>query len=148
VHSVLRPELEAAFKSAPRDVRGNLLEPYVFPSPEGGMRNEAWHTAKLVRRIAGWAGVMLPQGFTFHDLRKTFLTHLVHDTGGNIAAGQKLAGHSTPAILTTYYLGQEVGFLVEAMDELKLVEAPSAGEHTARTPRLHVVSHAGGRSRK
>lgn len=143
LHPALRPELEAAFKSAPRDERGNLIEDYVFPSPEGGMRNEAWHTAKLVRRIAGWAGVTLPQGFTFHDLRKTFLTHLIQDTGGNIGAGQQLAGHSTPAVTATYYLGKDVGFLAEAVEGLKLVEPASAAEHTARTPRLHVVSSAG-----
>ncbi|MCY1080275.1 tyrosine-type recombinase/integrase [Archangium lansingense] len=148
LHPALRPDLESAFKSAARDEHGNLLEDYVFPSPEGGMRNEAWHTAKLVRRIARWAGVTLPEGFTFHDLRKTFLTHLIQDTGGNIGAGQQLAGHSTPAVTATYYLGKDVGFLAEAVEGLKLVEPAPAVEHTASTPRLKLVANASRNSRK
>ena|GEM_PF-3105455 len=146
VHPALRPELRAAFESMPRDEKGALLEPLVFASPEGGMRTEGWHTAKLVRRVAAWAGVDVPEGFTFHDLRKTFLTHLIQDTGGNIGAGQLLAGHSTPAVTSTYYLGKDVGFLVEAMDGLRLVEpavAAVSGGHTASTRLLRVVNSEG-----
>ena len=143
VHPALRAELRAAYEAAPRGKGGQRLEPLVFPSPKGGLRDEAWHTAKLVRRLAARAGVELPEGFTFHDLRKTFLTHLIQDTGGNIGAGQLLAGHSTPAVTATYYLGRDVGFLVEAMEGLKLVEpsgqAAVAGAHTASTRRLKAV---------
>ena len=133
VHPALAVELEAARKVAPEG------EAYVFPAPEGGRRGESWHTAKLVHRIARRAGVQLPEGFTFHDLRKTFLTHLLHDSGGNIGAGQKLAGHSTPAVTSTYYLGEDVDFLTSAVDSLKLVGSLAA-EHTASTPRLRVVA--------
>ncbi|WNG49175.1 tyrosine-type recombinase/integrase [Archangium minus] len=139
LHPVLRGELEAAFQMVDRDKRGAPVEPLVFASPEGGLRNEGWHTAKLVRRIGQRAGVDLPEGFTFHDLRKTFLTHLLSDTAGNIGAGQQLAGHSTPAVTSTYYLGKNLTFLAEAVQALKLVEPASAPEHTASTRRLQVV---------
>ncbi|EPX62521.1 tyrosine recombinase [Cystobacter fuscus DSM 2262] len=140
VHPALRPELRAAYEAAPRDGHGQLMDPLVFPSPKGGLRSQGWHTAKLVHRIARWAGMELPEGFTFHDLRKTFLTHLIQDTGGNIGAGQLLAGHSTPAVTATYYFARDVGFLVEAVEGLKLVpSAAVAGAHTASTRQLRAV---------
>lgn len=140
LHPVLRADLEAAFQQAERDADGLPVEPLVFASPLGGLRTQGWHTAKLVRNIGRRAGVVLPEGFTFHDLRKTFLTHLLADTGGNIGAGQQLAGHSTPAVTATYYLGKNLGFLAEAVEGLKLVEPASAPEHTASTRRLQLVA--------
>lgn len=140
LHPALRAELEAAFQQVERSGDGLPAEPLVFASPLGGLRTQGWHTAKLVRRIGERAGVRLPAGFTFHDLRKTFLTHLLADTGGNIGAGQQLAGHSTPAVTATYYLGQNLGFLAEAVEGLKLVDAGSAAEHTASTRRLQLVA--------
>ncbi|HEX5750004.1 MAG TPA: site-specific integrase [Archangium sp.] len=148
LHPALRAELEAAFRALPRDGQGALVEPLVFASPEGGLRNEGWHTAKLVRRIAARAGVELPRGFTFHDLRKTFLTHLLADTLGNLGAGQQLAGHSTPAVTSTYYLGRNIDFLSQAVESLRLVEPASAPEHKASTRRLKLVSNAAGSTRK
>lgn len=92
--------------------------------------------------------MVLSQDFTFHDLRKTFLTHLLADTGGNIGAGQQLAGHSTPAVTSTYYLGRNIAFLSQAVESLRLVEPASAAEHKVSTRRLMLVSNAAGSTRK
>ncbi|EPX56179.1 integrase/recombinase XerD [Cystobacter fuscus DSM 2262] len=143
VHPALHPELLAAFKAAPRSKRGDLVEELVFASPEGGMRGRGWDTAKLLGRVARWAGQELPEGFTFHDLRKTFLTHLIMDSGGNIGAGQLLAGHSSPTITANYYFGKDVGFLVEAVGGLKLVPSVAgADKHTASTRPVKAVPPA------
>ena len=141
LHSSLALELRAAFDAVSRDKAGEPIEPLVFPAPGGGMRRMGWHSAGLVRRVAKQAGLELPDGFTFHDLRKTFLTHVIQDSGGNIGAGQLLAGHSTPAITSTYYLGRDVAFLVEAVEGLRILEpaAVVAGGHTARTRHLKAV---------
>lgn len=138
VHPALRAELRPALESAARGADGQLVEPLIFASPFGGLRSEAWHTAKLIRRIAARAGIELPAGATFHDLRKTFLTHLLADTHGNIGAGQMLAGHSTPAVTATYYLGKDVDFLAQSVNSLQLM-APPAAKHTASTRHLHAV---------
>lgn len=124
VHPALRPALEAAKAKA----TGEL----VFPSPRtGGLRTESWHTAKLVRSIAKRAGVELPPGTTFHDLRKTFITHLVQDTGGDLGSAQRLAGHSTPQVTATYYLGADAERLAQAVSRLQVVG--QTAEHTADT---------------
>ena len=125
LHPVLLPELERA--------RRNATSEFVFPAPrKGGMRHEAWHTAKLVRSIARRAGVELPKGTTFHTLRKTFLTHLIRDTGGDIATAQQLAGHSTPAVTATYYVGRDVDHMASRVAALRLVGV-AAAEHTMDT---------------
>ncbi|WP_240360654.1 tyrosine-type recombinase/integrase [Pyxidicoccus caerfyrddinensis] len=125
LHPVLLPEIERARRAATSE--------FVFPAPrKGGMRHEAWHTAKLVRSIARRAGVELPRGTTFHTLRKTFLTHLIRDTGGDIATAQQLAGHSTPAVTATYYVGRDVEHMASRVAALRLVGV-AAAEHTTDT---------------
>lgn len=124
LHPLLRPEIARARREATSE--------FVFPSPTGGMRNEAWHTAKLVRRIARRAGVELPKGTTFHTLRKTFLTHLIQDSGGDIATAQQLAGHSTPAVTATYYVGRDIAHMSNQVASLRLVDGATAG-HTVST---------------
>jgi integrase len=140
LHPALRGELRQAFEATARDGAGVPREPLVFASPLGGLRSQGWHTARLVRSIARRAGLVLPEGFTFHDLRKTFLTHLLADTGGNLGAGQQLAGHSSPAVTSTYYLGKDLDFLAESMQALKLVEAAPTAEHTTSTRYLRLVA--------
>lgn len=128
LHPVLLPELARA--------RAVATSELVFPAPrKGGMRHEAWHTARLVRSIARRAGVELPAGTTFHTLRKTFLTHLIRDTGGDIATAQQLAGHSTPAVTATYYVGRDVAHQAGQVAALRLVAGPAA-EHTVSTRAL------------
>lgn len=122
LHPALLPELEAA--------RARATSEYVFPAPrggkrtkKGGMRNpDAWHTARLLRNVARRAGVALPARCTFHSLRKTFITALLH-SGSSLSDAQKLAGHSTPHVTATYYAGTEVGHLARAVGRLRLVPA-------------------------
>ncbi|WNZ59842.1 site-specific integrase [Myxococcus sp. MxC21-1] len=125
LHPALLPEIAAARRTATSE--------YVFPAPrKGGMRHEAWHTARLLRSIAKRAGVEMPEGTTFHTLRKTFITHLIRDSGGDIAVAQQLAGHSTPAVTATYYVGRDVEHQASRVSALRLVSI-SAVEHAAST---------------
>jgi integrase len=140
IHPDLRPELEAAFRAAPRGADGRPTEPYVFPAPRrGGMRNESWHTAKLVRSIAKRAGITLPPGFVFHDLRKTFGTHVLRATG-DLTAVQRLLGHSSPSVTEAVYIGEDLDLLTESVEKLDFAppSAPAA-EHTVSTRRLRLV---------
>ncbi|MBZ4398663.1 site-specific integrase [Myxococcus sp. AS-1-15] len=127
LHPALVPEIERA--------RATATSALVFPSPlerkKGGMRSKSWKTANLLRRIAKRAGVVLPEGTTFHTLRKTFITHLLRDSGGDIATAQQLAGHSTPAVTATYYVGRDVDYQASRVNALQLV---------ARTPVEHAVN--------
>ncbi|HEX8705513.1 MAG TPA: tyrosine-type recombinase/integrase [Myxococcaceae bacterium] len=59
------------------------------------MRNESLHTAKLVRSIAKRAGITLPTGFVFHDLRKTFGTQVLRAIN-DLTAVQRLLGTQAP----------------------------------------------------
>ncbi len=123
IHAVLRPELDRAAKKS--------KSPYVFPAPrKGGMRHESWHVAKLLRSIATRAGVELPEGTTFHTLRATFITRIIHETG-DVTAAQRLAGHSTPAVTEGSYLGDDLGYLESAIGRLPL--AAASGEHKTNT---------------
>lgn len=125
LHPVLLPQLQRARAAATSEL--------VFPAPrKGGMRHEAWKVARLVRSIAQRAGVELPAGTTFHTLRKTFITHLIRDTGGDIVTAQQLAGHSTPAVTATYYVGRDVEHQASRVAALRLVGSV-VGEHTVDT---------------
>lgn len=124
LHPVLLAELKRA--------RAESASEWVFPAEHGGMRNEAWHAAKLLRRLAASAGVTLPAGSTFHTLRKTFITHLIRDTGGDISIAQQMAGHSTPAVTATYYVGRDVERAAAQVGALRLVSGPAV-EHATDT---------------
>lgn len=111
LHPVLREALLAAAKRS----KDELL----FPAPRrGGMRHTAWHTSELLRSIAKQAGVTLPEGCTFHSLRKTFGTHLVLRTGGDMTAAQRLLGHADQKTTDTYYVGDDLSYLEEAVAQL------------------------------
>lgn len=125
IHPALLPVLRAGWEAR--------TDAFVFPAPRrGGMRHDSWHLSSTVRRIATRAGVTLPPRFTAHGMRKTFLTHLTQDTGGDIVAAQRLAGHSSPVITEAYYLGRNTEHLARAMSALQLVPAPDHG-HGADT---------------
>ncbi len=64
----------------------------------------------------------------------------MHDTGGNIGAGQRLAGHFTPVITASYYLGQDLDFLTESVHALRLMAPGPPAEHTASTWGLKLVA--------
>ncbi len=99
IHPALRPVMEAAAKVATTDI--------IFPDRNGEMRGETWHTSKLLKAIAERAGVTLPKGMTFHGLRATFLSHIIHG-GGDLTAAQRLAGHANPSITERHYLGHNL----------------------------------------
>jgi integrase len=123
LHPVLREGLLAALSTA----TGEL----VFPSPTtGGMRSKTWHAADMLRLVAERAGVELPQGITFHSLRRTFAT-LVHDASKDRLAVQRLLGH-TDAKVTDIYLAHSLPQLERAVAQVSLFnaspEADAAGE--------------------
>ncbi|RJS19129.1 hypothetical protein DRW03_22460 [Corallococcus sp. H22C18031201] len=90
------------------------------------------HVAKLLRNIARRAHVSLPSGITFHMLRKTFVTHLIRDTGGDISTAQHMAGHSTPAVTMTYYVGCDAAHHASQISALQVASASATG-HTPVT---------------
>ncbi|RKG99193.1 tyrosine-type recombinase/integrase [Corallococcus carmarthensis] len=123
VHPQLRPELEAHQRKA------GASQELVFPSSRsGGMRHSAWPATALLRNIAARAGVVLPERYTFHGLRKQFGS-LVHQATGDLVATQRLLGHSTPQITAAVYLSTDVAHLEHQMGRFRLV----AGEHTPST---------------
>ncbi|MBJ6761902.1 site-specific integrase [Myxococcaceae bacterium JPH2] len=125
LHPALLPELQVAWQAATSEL--------VFPAPRrGGMRSEAWHVAKLLRNIAKRAHVSLPSGITFHTLRKPFVTHLIRDTGGDITTAQQLAGHSTPTVTMTYYVGRDAAHHASQIADLQVASASATG-HTPVT---------------
>ncbi len=74
----------------------------------------------------------LLEGTTFHTSRKTFITHLIRDSGGDISVAQQLAGHSTPAVTAAYYVGRDVEHQASRVSALRLVSLPAV-EHAAST---------------
>lgn len=125
LHPYLAQELRQAAKRA-----GDEL--YVFPAPRrGGMRHESWHVAKLLRSIARAAGVTLPEGCTFHSLRKTFATHLYRKTG-DMTVPQRLLGHGALTLTDAVYVGQELEHLEEAVARLDF-GVPAQGEQKPNT---------------
>jgi integrase len=51
--------------------------------------------------------VTLPPGFVFHDLRKTFGTHVLRATN-DLTVVQRLLGHSSPAVTEAVYIGEDM----------------------------------------
>lgn len=130
IHPGLREELLAAAKRADSEL--------VFPAPrKGGVRHDSWHLAILLRSIAKRAGVLLPEGVTFHGLRHTFATHLYHATG-DITAAQRLLGHSTPTLTERVYAGVDLAHLEDAVARLsfgtehKMSTEPNEGQEGER----------------
>ncbi|AFE10660.1 tyrosine recombinase [Corallococcus coralloides DSM 2259] len=126
VHPQLRPELEAYRRNA------GATEGLVFPSTRtGGMRYATWPVTALLRNIAARAGVNLPEGFTFHGLRKQFGS-LVHQATGDLVTTQRLLGHANPQITAAVYLATDVGHLEQQMGKVRLTVG-AADEHVANT---------------
>jgi integrase len=83
-------------------VRGSESGPLLCPVRKGGrvlqrpMTDQA--VLYILRRRARRAGVA---GFTPHDMRRTFVSHLL-DAGADLVAVQKLAGHSDVTTTARY----------------------------------------------
>jgi integrase len=104
----------------------------LFPTRRGTLRKH-WNAADLLRRAAKRAGVALPVGFVFHDLRKTFATAVLRATG-NVVAAQRLLGHSSPRVTEAYYVGREGKVLEDAVSALRLVDGHATDTRDSATP--------------
>jgi integrase len=125
LHPVLAQELRAAERDAT-----SLL---IFPSPKTGrVRATSWNASRGLRRIAAMAGVKLPEGASFRTLRASFLTSLVHDSGGDVESAQALAGHSKLETTQRYYVGKDRERLAARVGTLSLAP-PAATEHDSST---------------
>jgi integrase len=137
LHPLLREELLRESRRA--------TSAWVFPSPvTNGMRSTSWHASSLLKAVMRRAGIPTPPGFRFHSLRATFITHLWRGTG-DVTAAQRLAGHSTPTLTESAYVGEDLEYLADAVGTLPY--GSIASEHPediqpvteARTPALRAA---------
>lgn len=115
--------LHPALRALLHPMRG-APDALLFPTRRGTLR-KGWHAAREVREAARRAGVTLPEGFTYHDLRRTFATAILKRTG-NLVAAQRLLGHSSPRVTEAYYLGRDAQMLEDAVGALGPVDGHSA----------------------
>ena len=102
----------------------------------------------LSRRSASSSvGITLPPGFVFHDLRKTFGTHVLRATN-DLTAVQRLLGHSSPAVTEAVYIGEDMDVLTKSVEGLDFAPSEPLAEHKASTRRLRVIPGASRRSQK
>jgi len=102
IHSKLLPFIEAALKTDGE---------YLFPSVNGGMRNDA---RKSFRRALSKAGIAKP--LRFHDLRHTFASHFMMDCGNIYAL--KTLGRWADNKMVSRYTHLSPNYLQDSLEKL------------------------------
>ena len=132
----IEPSLASTLKKWKAESPYSKEPDLVFPGPEGELRSEGYHWAKLVKNAADKAGVLRPGLKRFgHLTRHCFASHYLKAGGSDIMLARMLGHQGTDLIHTVYahFVSDDLaadmarcGFSLGVKEEKKDVEGETA----------------------
>lgn len=99
----IEPSLTVTLKKWKAESPYSKENDLVFPTPEGAMRSEGYHWAKIIKNAAEKAGVLRPGLKRFgHLTRHCFASHYLKAGGSDIMLARMLGHRGTDLIHTVY----------------------------------------------